>query len=419
MFPGIGAAPLKRELLTLISRIIGLSNGSSFIGFIQSGTGAIPRTIQDKAREIFSLKDYATGTGTETTAVQQAISAASVIKVNDLTTFTTGALSSSGKTINWPAGSYSSSLSLVDPLVLSNLSAAPALVFGAGSKHGFSRSFGNLTPNDIYNAIYPSVNNFDVTASVLQVVSGSTIETATAIAGYFRNDAVSPTNPVALFGSGLVTANGGSGWGVNTLLQDAATRTAGAGTGRALVGAEFDFNIMNTGTTVMGASVGGNSLAQPSSSIGFVCNSLGTGIQWTVGFASLDGTVSRAALSIGSSTSASTPNAASQVLEFFWRDGAGTRVQVNQVAGSGYMSFYGAGFLGLSVHSADYYCSTGHGLVVDGACVVSDRKTGYTAMTGSLDKATAYATGTVTLAQLAGRVAQLQADMTSHGLIGA
>ncbi len=45
--------------------------------------------------------------------------------------------------------------------------------------------------------------------------------------------------------------------------------------------------------------------------------------------------------------------------------------------------------------------------------------TGYTAMTGTPDKATAYGTGTVTLAQLAGRVAQLQADLTSHGIIGA
>lgn len=51
--------------------------------------------------------------------------------------------------------------------------------------------------------------------------------------------------------------------------------------------------------------------------------------------------------------------------------------------------------------------------------VVGPRVTGYTAMTGSPDKATAYATGTVTLAQLAGRVAQLQADLTTHGLIGA
>lgn len=50
--------------------------------------------------------------------------------------------------------------------------------------------------------------------------------------------------------------------------------------------------------------------------------------------------------------------------------------------------------------------------------VVGARVTGYTAMTGTPDKATAFATSTVTLAQLAGRMMQLQADLTTHGLIG-
>jgi len=50
--------------------------------------------------------------------------------------------------------------------------------------------------------------------------------------------------------------------------------------------------------------------------------------------------------------------------------------------------------------------------------VVGARVTGYAAMTGTPDKATAFATGSVTLAQLAGRVMQLQADLTTHGLIG-
>jgi hypothetical protein len=39
-------------------------------------------------------------------------------------------------------------------------------------------------------------------------------------------------------------------------------------------------------------------------------------------------------------------------------------------------------------------------------------------MTGTPDESTAYATGTVTLAQLAGRVMALQTALTTHGLIG-
>lgn len=58
-------------------------------------------------------------------------------------------------------------------------------------------------------------------------------------------------------------------------------------------------------------------------------------------------------------------------------------------------------------------------LYVDGTQVVGPRVTGYAAMTGSANKAATYDTASVTLAQLAGRVMQLQADLTTHGLIGA
>lgn len=53
-----------------------------------------------------------------------------------------------------------------------------------------------------------------------------------------------------------------------------------------------------------------------------------------------------------------------------------------------------------------------------GTQVVGARDTGWTAMTGSTNKATSYATSTVTLAQLAGRVMALQAALTTHGLLG-
>lgn len=59
------------------------------------------------------------------------------------------------------------------------------------------------------------------------------------------------------------------------------------------------------------------------------------------------------------------------------------------------------------------------GYAISGTKVVGARDTGWTAMTGSADESTAYATGTVTLAQLAGRVMALQAALTTHGLIGA
>lgn len=50
--------------------------------------------------------------------------------------------------------------------------------------------------------------------------------------------------------------------------------------------------------------------------------------------------------------------------------------------------------------------------------VVGARNTGWSAMTGTADKATVYDTATVTLAQLAGRMLSIQAALTTHGLIG-
>lgn len=63
--------------------------------------------------------------------------------------------------------------------------------------------------------------------------------------------------------------------------------------------------------------------------------------------------------------------------------------------------------------------ATGGTIAVNGTKVMGARDTGWGAMTGTADKATAYATGTVTLAQLAGRVMAIQAALTTHGLLGA
>ncbi|MEP7359600.1 MAG: hypothetical protein ABI847_20275 [Anaerolineales bacterium] len=58
-------------------------------------------------------------------------------------------------------------------------------------------------------------------------------------------------------------------------------------------------------------------------------------------------------------------------------------------------------------------------LYYNGTQVVAGRATGYTnAMTGTKNRATAYATGSITLAQLAERVGALLDDLAAHGLIG-
>jgi len=65
------------------------------------------------------------------------------------------------------------------------------------------------------------------------------------------------------------------------------------------------------------------------------------------------------------------------------------------------------------------FVDTSGGYKRSGTQVVGGRKTGYTnAMTGTKNRATAYATGTITLVQLAERVGALLDDLAAHGLIG-
>lgn len=79
----------------------------------------------------------------------------------------------------------------------------------------------------------------------------------------------------------------------------------------------------------------------------------------------------------------------------------------------------GSRLLNLFVGASSVFSVNVSGSVFVGANqVVSARITGYSAMTGTPNKATVYDTATVTLAQLAGRVMQLQADLTTHGMIG-
>ncbi len=62
--------------------------------------------------------------------------------------------------------------------------------------------------------------------------------------------------------------------------------------------------------------------------------------------------------------------------------------------------------------------ASGKVLQVNSTQVVGPRDTGWTAMTGTADEVTSYATSSITLAQLAGRVMALQTALTTHGLIG-
>ncbi len=92
-------------------------------------------------------------------------------------------------------------------------------------------------------------------------------------------------------------------------------------------------------------------------------------------------------------------------------DNAGADFRIRKVSGTGgYILNLGLGF------------DAGGGIYrVNGLQVVKARDTGWAAMTGTANKGTSYATGSITLVQLAERVKALQDSLTGdtgHGLIG-
>lgn len=76
-----GAGSLFSPPVTVSGALDGLSsgtNGSSYVGFLQAGTGAVARTAQSKMRDVVSVKDFGAignGIANDTVAVQAAINA--------------------------------------------------------------------------------------------------------------------------------------------------------------------------------------------------------------------------------------------------------------------------------------------------------------------------------------------------------
>lgn len=401
-----------------------LTMDAANVTYNEGSTGAVTTSVQTKLQENISVNDFGAvndGVTNNTTAFINAFNAATYqsVFVPGQTVVATSINAEIGR-LNSANVVFSNRNEGILGLIESDYPDAQQMTWASGERFVQSFRNGQSSANSIYDAIFPSINHFDSVQGIIDIAVGSTIEHSAGVSGYVRNKSASATtgtNGVALFGCATAEANDAAVWGINTLLQDAATRTVGTATGRILVN-ELDFNVMNPATQVIGLSIGGNSLAQSSDAIGFIVNSLGTGFKWTAGFFTIDGAAD-IALKVGAE-SLTGVNIDSQTVIFGYKDVSGIdRTILQQATGDGFLNFTGASWQGLSIQNGDLFLDTGQALVVDGDSVVRNRQTGWQLPIGTMNR-TSFDTATVTLPELAQRVYALIDDLyNGHGLIGA
>ncbi len=402
----------------------GIATNALYVQYDPAGVGAVATNVQAKLRQTVSVEDFgAVGDGVtnNTVAFTNAFNSANYqsVLVPEQTIAASGISAEIGR-LNSTNVVFSNRNDGILGLIESDYPDAQQMTWPIGEKFVQSFRNGQSSANSIYNAIFPSVNHFDAVQGIIDIAAGSTIEHAVGVSGYVRNkspSATTGTNGVALFGCATAEANDAAVWGINTLLQDSATRAVGTATGQILVN-ELDFNVMNPDTQIIGLSIGGNSLAQSSSAIGFIVNSLGTGFKWTAGFLTIDGAAD-IALKVGAE-SATGVNIDSQTVIFGYKDIDGIdRTILQQATGDGFLNFTSETWQGLSIQNGTLFLDSGQFLTIAGEGIVTNRQTGWQLPTGTMDRTT-FNTATVTLPQLAQRLYALINDLyDGHGLIGA
>lgn len=276
-------------------------------------------------------------------------------------------------------------------------------------EHRFVDGFSNcgMNPHDIYEPMYANVPHFDTRFAVCYIPPSADTEHATAFGAYVKNDAPS-TNGVGGFFNVMASATNVKIWGINTLQQDNATRAIGSLTGVVMIGAEFDQNVMCPDTTVIGGSVGGNSLSAPKDGIGWQVCALGTGIPWPTAFFSHDGAATLGmclgALAVSGASVASQPikwNYFNAAGDKKWAKLQASDSRVTLSNNDAYLTFSVQGYINVPA---------GKGIAVADQLVVRERTGGFTAMTGTASKGSC---ATYDAPTADGSLAQVQALMNA------
>jgi len=303
-------------------------------------------------------------------------------------------------------------------------SGAAALGFYTASAAGTQQIQMNTSGSDAANAYFRRNANHSggtpgFVSVCMRVESYVTNAGATnyewAFVAVMNNSATAGEN-VAAYVQGIKNSTGAT-WGANIeIIESSAVNNPTTGT----VGLEVDMSVNGTDSSsarvcmdmvVRRYAVGGaDAVAGWGYRIqnGGYANSLvnigygfAAGMKATIGFDTSQGTMLTAALRM----------ADSQPIAF---NAASTR-KLYYTAAPGQFSFTDGSnntLWGLKDNGAIVYGTTN-------VQVIGQRVTGWTPMTGTNDNATAFATSTVSLPQLASRVNAIQVALTTHGLIGA
>jgi hypothetical protein len=309
-------------------------SGSSLVGFLQAGTGAVARTVQSKLRDIVNVQDFGTDFGGSLAAAITAfplveISPGSPVNTTTPVTIplTKGIIRNSALITNSGSGTLVNSG--VDIGYLNNPSGLSNWTTTAAQNYeGLSVDLGSYGVRQF--GTHPNI--IGITGSVNIPATAANSGNGIGIAGYVKNAAPTGgagTNGVAVYGEANCEATNSLVWGFNS-------RSIDNGFATTVWGGEFDINVTNVNSVPIGVNVVGGSTVEPSNSIGFWCGALGAFSsppkKWQRAFLSDDG-CAFTALEIG--TAALTASTGMQPINGFYRNGSNVRTRCLTISGDG------------------------------------------------------------------------------------